>query len=43
MLLLFIATVVEFSDQFVAIATTLPGTESLYGLGEHKGRLVLER
>ena len=27
---------VQFADQFLALSTILPGTESLYGLGEHK-------
>lgn len=34
---------VEFVDQFLAISTMLPGTESLYGLGEHKVSLQLKR
>ena len=34
---------VQFADQFLALSTILPGTESLYGLGEHKVSLQLKK
>ena len=34
---------VEFADQYLALSTILPGTESLYGLGEHKVSLKLKK
>ena len=34
---------VEFADQFLTLSTILPGTESLYGLGEHKVSLKLKK
>ena len=34
---------VQFADQFLALSTVLPGTESLYGFGEHKVSLQLKK
>ena len=34
---------VQFTDQYLTLSTILPGTESLYGLGEHKVALQLKR
>ena len=34
---------VQFADQYLTLSTTLPGTESIYGLGEHKVALQLKR
>ena len=34
---------VQFADQYLTLSTTLPGTESIYGLGEHKVPLQLKR
>ena len=34
---------VEFVDQYLSLSTVLPGTESLYGLGEHKVSLKLKK
>lgn len=34
---------VQFADQFISISTVLPGTESLYGLGERKASLQLKK
>ncbi|XP_065907370.1 uncharacterized protein [Dysidea avara] len=39
----FIDQPLEFADQFLSIATTLPGNEVLYGLGERKASLALEK
>ncbi|XP_065906865.1 uncharacterized protein [Dysidea avara] len=33
----------QFADQYLTLSTTLPGTESIYGLGEHKVPLQLKR
>ena len=33
---------VQFVDQYLSLSTILPGTESLYGLGEHKVSLKLK-
>ena len=35
--------VVQFVDQYLSLSTMLPGTESLYGLGEHKVSLRLKK
>ena len=35
--------IVQFTDQYLTLSTILPGTESLYGLGEHKVALQLKR
>ena len=34
---------VQFADQYLSLSTMLPGTESLYGLGEHKASLRLKK
>ena len=34
---------VQFADQYLALSTILPGTESLYGLGERKISLQLKK
>ena len=40
---LYTFSLVEFVDQYLALSTVLPGTESLYGLGEHKVSLQLKK
>ena len=35
--------VVQFANQYLSLSTLLPGTESLYGLGEHKASLKLKK
>ena len=38
-----VIVLVQFVDQYLSLSTILPGTESLYGLGEHKGPLKLKK
>jgi len=40
---MYVCLLVQFADQYLALSTILPGTESLYGLGEHKKSLKLTK